>query len=91
MQEDSSAKESVEGNRIVQGRRKNLRAGKAGEGMKKEASQTRYFCVAKNATLRAARPDPSASKQRSPQDDNPNLGGVRLTGWRDSDYNGGGF
>jgi hypothetical protein len=30
MQEDSSAKTSVEGNRIMKGRRKNLRAGKEG-------------------------------------------------------------
>jgi len=30
----------------------------------KEASQTRDFCVAKDATLRAARPDPSLRKNR---------------------------
>jgi len=30
----------------------------------KEASQTRDFCVAKDATLRAARPDPSLRKTR---------------------------
>jgi len=30
----------------------------------KEASQTREFCVAKDATLRAARPDPSLRKNR---------------------------
>src|ERR1700690_2277631 len=30
----------------------------------KEASQTRDYCVAKNATLRAARPDPSLRKKR---------------------------
>jgi hypothetical protein len=30
----------------------------------KEASQTRDYCVAKNATLRAARPDPSPRKKR---------------------------
>jgi hypothetical protein len=29
-----------------------------------EASQTRDYCVAKNATLRAARPDPSLRKER---------------------------
>jgi len=29
----------------------------------KEASQTRDFCVAKNATLRAARSDPSRRKR----------------------------
>jgi hypothetical protein len=29
-----------------------------------EASQTRDYCVAKNATLRAARPDPSLRKKR---------------------------
>ena len=29
-----------------------------------EASQTRDCCVAKNATLRAARPDPSRRKER---------------------------
>src|SRR5208337_1412580 len=30
----------------------------------KEASQARDYCVAKNATLRAARPDPSRRKER---------------------------
>ena len=30
----------------------------------KEASQTRDYCVAKNATLRASRPDPSRRKER---------------------------
>jgi hypothetical protein len=30
----------------------------------KEASRTRDCCVAKNATLRAARPDPSPRKER---------------------------
>jgi hypothetical protein len=30
----------------------------------REASQTRDYCVAKNATLRAARPDPSLRKER---------------------------
>src|SRR5271170_2283413 len=30
----------------------------------KEASQTRDYCVAKDATLRAARPDPSLRKKR---------------------------
>src|ERR1700691_5279975 len=30
----------------------------------KEASQTRDYCVAKNATHRAARPDPSPRKER---------------------------
>jgi hypothetical protein len=30
----------------------------------KEASQTRDYCVAKSATLRAARPDPSRRKER---------------------------
>ena len=30
----------------------------------KDASQTRVLCVAKNATLRAARPDPSLRKKR---------------------------
>jgi hypothetical protein len=30
----------------------------------KEASQTRDYCVANNATLRAARPDPSLRKER---------------------------
>jgi hypothetical protein len=30
----------------------------------KEASQTRDYCVAKGATLRAARPDPSLRKER---------------------------
>ncbi len=28
-----------------------------------DASQTRDYCVAKNATLRAARPDPSLRKE----------------------------
>ena len=48
---------------------------------KREASQTRDYCVAKDATLRrallaqgrpsrAARPDPSPSKERLAQDDN---------------------
>jgi hypothetical protein len=36
----------------------------------KEASQTREYCVAKNATRRAARLGPSADKKRPPQDDN---------------------
>jgi hypothetical protein len=30
----------------------------------KDASQTRDYCVAKNATHRAARPDPSLRKKR---------------------------
>jgi hypothetical protein len=30
----------------------------------REASQTRGYCVAKNATHRAARPDPSLRKER---------------------------
>jgi hypothetical protein len=30
----------------------------------KEASQTRDYCAAKNAALRAARPDPSLRKKR---------------------------
>jgi len=30
----------------------------------KEASPTRDYCVAKDATLRAARPDPSLRKER---------------------------
>jgi hypothetical protein len=30
----------------------------------KEASQTREYCVAKSATRRAARPDPSLRKER---------------------------
>jgi hypothetical protein len=38
----------------------------------KEASQTRDYCVAKNATLRAARPDPSLAQRTLVQDDNPN-------------------
>jgi len=36
----------------------------------KEASKTRDYCVARNATLRAARPDPSLRKERLLQDDN---------------------
>ena len=35
----------------------------------KEAIRTRDYCVAKNATLRADRPDPSSGKKRLPQDD----------------------
>ena len=35
-----------------------------------EASQTRDYCVAKNATLRAARPDPSRRKKTLARDDN---------------------
>jgi hypothetical protein len=38
--------------------------------MDKDASQTRDYCVAKGATQRAARSDPSAKQKRSPQDDN---------------------
>ena len=34
-----------------------------------DASQTRGYCVAKDATHRAARLDPSAGKKRPPQDD----------------------
>ena len=34
-----------------------------------EAGQTRDYCVAKNATLRAARSDPSLGKKRLLQDD----------------------
>ncbi len=36
----------------------------------REASQTRDYCVAKYATLRAARPDPSLRKERLLRDDN---------------------
>jgi hypothetical protein len=35
-----------------------------GDAFDKEASQTRDYCVAKNATLRAARPDSSRRKER---------------------------
>src|SRR5207249_9969161 len=35
----------------------------------KEASKTRDYCVARNATLRAARPDPSLRKERLLQED----------------------
>jgi hypothetical protein len=46
--------------------------GRAGIGVRgmgvgavdKEASQTRVYCVAQNATHRAARPDPSLRKER---------------------------
>jgi len=38
-------------------------------GFGKEASQTRDFVVAKSATLRAARLDPSLRKERLLQDD----------------------
>jgi hypothetical protein len=44
----------------------------------KEASQTREYCVAKNATHRAARPGPSPSKKRLSQDDKP-FGGLEIT------------
>jgi hypothetical protein len=36
----------------------------------REASQTRDYCVAKYATHRAARPDPSLRKERLLRDDN---------------------
>ena len=36
----------------------------------KEASQTRDYRVAKNATVRAARPDPSLRKKTLARDDN---------------------
>ena len=36
----------------------------------KEASQTRDYRVARHATLRAARPDPSLRKERLLKDDN---------------------
>jgi len=35
----------------------------------KEASRTRDLCVAKNATQRSGRPDPSLGKKRLAQDD----------------------
>ena len=41
----------------------------------KEASQTREYSVAKNATLRAARPGPSPGKKRPSQDDSEFYGG----------------
>jgi hypothetical protein len=41
----------------------------------KEASQTREYCIAKNAMHRTARLDPSAGKRRPPQDDK-HKGGV---------------
>jgi hypothetical protein len=37
-----------------------------------EASQTRDYCVAKYATTRAARPDPSLRKERLLKMTNPN-------------------
>jgi hypothetical protein len=43
---------------------------KIGSGRYKEAIQTRDYCVAKDATLRADRSDPSAGKKRQPRDDN---------------------
>jgi hypothetical protein len=36
----------------------------------KEASQTHDYCVARQATLRAAHPDPSLGKERLLKDDN---------------------
>jgi hypothetical protein len=42
----------------------------------KEASQTLDYCVARNATLRAARPDPSLRKERLLKDDNQTLPAV---------------
>jgi hypothetical protein len=45
----------------------------------KEAIQTRDYCVAKNATLRADHPGPSDHKSRGPQNDNHALhGGLNL-------------
>jgi len=35
-----------------------------------EASHTRAYAAARNAAVRAARPDPSLRKERSLQDDN---------------------
>jgi hypothetical protein len=45
------------------GRRNQVRLSVVGQ-FGKEASQTRDCCVAKNATLRAARPDSSPRKER---------------------------
>jgi hypothetical protein len=42
----------------------NKRVMAAAAQLDKEASQTRDYCVANNATLRAARPDPSLRKER---------------------------
>jgi hypothetical protein len=42
-----------------------------------EASQTRDYCVAKNATLRAARPDSSRRKKTLARDDNYCTTGAR--------------
>jgi hypothetical protein len=39
------------------------------ESLNKEASQTRDYCVANNATQRAARPDPSLRQKTLVQDD----------------------
>src|ERR1700730_16942268 len=48
-----------------QNQRQRQRTGVSGSvQFEKEASQTRDYCVAKNATLRAARPDPSLRKKR---------------------------
>jgi len=46
----------------------------------KEASQARDFWVAKNATLRAARSDPSLRKERLLQDDNQTAPLPRILG-----------
>src|SRR2546421_3880397 len=57
----------------------------------KLASQTRDYCVARNATLRAARPDPSLRKERLLKDDNQTAqlpanitGGGRVAATRDN-------
>src|SRR5580692_4009651 len=47
----------------------------------KEASQTRDYCVAKSATHRAARPDPSRRKQRLLGNDKRTLRRPLLGGW----------
>jgi hypothetical protein len=57
------------------------------ESLNRDANQARDFGAAQNATQRAARPDPSSSKMRPPQDDNADsmlnlcrLGACQFTG-----------
>src|SRR5580698_2889883 len=51
------------------------------ENFDKGASQTRDYCVAKSATHRAARPDPSRRKQRLLGNDKRTLRRPLLGGW----------
>jgi hypothetical protein len=51
---------------VVRGKR----VGTGPQGFDRDASRAREYCIAKNAMHRAARPGPSAGKERPPQDDN---------------------